>query len=159
MFRPTRLNRQGGRPGGQVSAAPGFSRRWLQRTVRLLDGRGTAGAQSFGQRFRRFQHEKTLRRIPVVFTAFVNHTNIAMLGRFRVRYYWIQFSDLERRRISCVVNADSEMCWPSCFASHVSIQQRKFQFEFLPSDPVRLVPMDLCCVYRTIGKADAGNTA
>lgn len=82
-----------------------------------------------------------------------------MLGRFRIGYYWIQFSDLERCRIPRVVNADSKMCGRSCFASHVSIQQGEFQFEFLPSDPVRFVPMDLCCVYRTICKAHCGDAS
>jgi hypothetical protein len=35
-------------------------------------------------------------------------------------------------------------------ASHASIEQREFQFEFFPSNPMRLVPMNLCCMNRTM---------
>jgi hypothetical protein len=80
-----------------------------------------------------------------------------MFCGFLVSYHRIQLPGFERGRIPRVVNADSEFCSSPWFASHASIPQREFQFEFLPSDPVRLVPMDLCGVNRTMPEAYFGN--
>ncbi len=111
----------------------------------------------YGPRY--LQWEETLRRIRVVLTALVDHANISMFGGLLVRYHWVQFPDLERRGVSSVIDANSELCCSSCFDSHASIKQRELQFEFLTSDPMRLVPMDLCCVNRAIYETNCRNAS
>jgi len=129
----------------------------LQPIVSTRQSRVRVGPQSLRQRLGYVQHEETLCRISVVFAALVDHTKVPMSCGFLVSYHRIQLPGFERGRIPRVVNADSEFCSSPWFASHASIQQRELQFEFLPSDPVRLVPMDLCCVNRTMPEAYFGN--
>jgi hypothetical protein len=125
----------------------------LQPVVSTRHSRVRAGLQSLGQRRGYVQHEETLCGIRVVFAALVDHTKVPMWCGFLVSYHRIQLPGFERGRIPRVVNADSEFSSSPRVASHASIQQREFQFEFLPSNPVRLVPMDFCCVNRTLPEA------
>ena len=129
----------------------------LQPVVSTRHSRVRGGLQSLRQSLGYVQHEETLCRIRVVFAALVDHTKVPVSRGFLVSYHRIQLPGLERGPIPGVVNADSEFCSSPWFASHASIQQREFQLEFLPSDPVRLVPMDLCCVNRTMPEAYFGN--
>ena len=129
----------------------------LQPIVSTRHSRVRRGPQSLRQRRGYVQHEESLCRIRVVFAALVNHTKVPMSCGLLVSYHGIQLPGFERGRIPRIVNADSEFCSSSWFVSHASIQQREFQFEFLPSDPVRLVPMDLCCMDRTMPEAYFGN--
>ncbi len=143
----------GGRRTTGRSASARFLRRRLQRPPRPMSSSVGTAAQSMGYRLRHLQYEETLRGKPVVFTALINHTDIAMFGGLLVRYHSVQFPDLKRCSVSSVVDADSELCSSSCFGSHGSIKKREFQLEFPPANPMRLVPMDLCCVNRMICEA------
>ncbi len=116
-------------------------------------------AQSMGYGPRYLQCEETLRRIRVVLTALVDHANIPMFGGLLVRYHSVQFPDLERRGVSPAIDANSELCCSFCFGSHASIKQRELQFEFLTFDPMRLLPMDLCCVNGAIYEAYCRNAS
>jgi len=149
-------------PGGPqlgFSAAVRSQRRRLQGLVGPMRRSLVPTAQSLGDGLRDPNHEETLRRIPVVLTAFVNHPNVATLGGLLVGYHSIQFADLERSSVSSVVDANSELCRWSWFASHASIKQRQLQFEFLPSDPMRLIPVDPCGVNRPIEEANFRDTS
>jgi len=75
---------------------------------------------------RDFQYDEALRGIPIVFAALVDDTSVPVFGGLPVRHHTIQFTELERRGVSAVVDANSELwCW-FLFGSHVSIKQREF---------------------------------
>jgi hypothetical protein len=82
-------------------------------------------AQSVNHRQRDFQYDEALRRIPVIFAALVDDTSVPVFGGFPVRHHTIQFTELERRGVSSVVDANSELRYWFLFGSHVSIKQRE----------------------------------
>lgn len=104
--------RFGGRPSedrrpGQ-SAPARFDGRWLQQLGRAMRGPPGPTAQGLGDGLRDPHHDEPLRRIPVVLTAFVHHSNIAVPGGLLIGYHLIQFANLERSGVSPVVYADCE---------------------------------------------------
>jgi len=54
-----------------------------------------AGPESFGKCLRHRQHEKALRRVPVIFPALVDDPQIPMFGCLGIRYQRIELADFE----------------------------------------------------------------
>lgn len=123
---------------------------WLTKPVWSPFG---PGANSLGNGLGNIQDEETLRGISVILAALVNHADIPVFGPILLWYHSVQFPHLERCGVSSVINANSELRWSLCSGSHNLIKQWKLQFEFFPSNTVRLVPMHLRSVNSTICEA------